>query len=149
GVHGLVPLAFHDVQVGAAHAGAADLHDDVERAADRGLGYVVDLRRLMKFVQSNGLHCSSSPSPEESYLCRSMPRQMLPFASMLIRVLRARCRCSGTASGVTRAPVAGSITSGASSPAGTPRSARRRRRRSSDGDGGTSPSLSSSSPDGA
>ena len=31
GAHGRVPLAVDDVQVGAADAGAADLHDDVER----------------------------------------------------------------------------------------------------------------------
>ena len=40
--HRRVPLALDDVQVGAADAGAADLHDDVERAADRRLGHLVD-----------------------------------------------------------------------------------------------------------
>ena len=36
-VHRLGPLALDDVQVGAAHAGAADLDHHVERALDRGL----------------------------------------------------------------------------------------------------------------
>ena len=42
GCHRRGPLALDDVQVGAADAGAADLHDDVERALDDRLGYVVD-----------------------------------------------------------------------------------------------------------
>ena len=45
-VHRRVPLALHDVQVGAAHPGAADLHDDVERATDGRLWYLVDHRHL-------------------------------------------------------------------------------------------------------
>ena len=36
-----------------------------------------------------------------------MPRQMLPLASRLIRVVRARRRCSGMASPPTGAPVTG------------------------------------------
>ena len=97
-VHRRVPLALHDVQVGAAHPGAADLHDDVERAAEGRLGYLVHDRHLVKSVQTDGLHCSSSPSPDVPYRCRSMPRQMPAFASMLTRVVCARRRCSGTAS---------------------------------------------------
>src|SRR6202034_4840292 len=125
GVHGRVPLALHDVQVGAADPGTTDLHDDIERPTDRRLRHVVDHRRCVKLVQSNALHCcSSSPSPEASYRCRSMPRQMLPFASMLIRVTRARRRCSGTACSLTPTPVTGSITNGASSLAGSPSVAR-------------------------
>jgi hypothetical protein len=46
-----------------------------------------------------------------------MPRQMPAFASMLTRVVCARRRWSGTASPARGAPVAGSISSGASSPA--------------------------------
>ena len=132
-VHRRVPLALHDVQVGAAHPGAADLHDDVERAAEGRLGYLIDDGHLVKSVQTDGLHCSSSPSPDVPYRCRSMPRQMPAFASMLTRVVCARRRCSGTASAASGAPVAGSISSGASSPAGSPSSARRCRSRSSAG----------------
>ena len=36
-----------------------------------------------------------------------MPRQMLPFASRLVRVTCALRRCSGVAAAVTGAPVAG------------------------------------------
>src|ERR1700722_9337217 len=44
GAHRRVPLAFDDVQVGAAAAGAADLDDHVERVSDRRLGDLVDDR---------------------------------------------------------------------------------------------------------
>src|SRR5215469_7924198 len=148
-VHRRVPLTLHDVQVGAAHAGPADLHDDVERAAPGGLGYLVDDRHLVKSVQTDSFHCSSSPSPDVPYRCRSMPRQMPAFASMLTRVVRALRRCSGTASSRSGAPVAGSISSGASSPAGSPSSARRCRSRSSAGDGGAWPRVSAASAGGS
>jgi hypothetical protein len=39
-----LPLAFQDMEVGAADAGAADPDDDVERAVDLGLGYVGELQ---------------------------------------------------------------------------------------------------------
>src|SRR5690349_6858850 len=60
GAHGRVPLALDDVQVGPADAGAADLHDDVQRSADLRLGYVVDHRLGVEFMQPDGLHGSSS-----------------------------------------------------------------------------------------
>src|ERR1039457_4957492 len=161
--HRRVPLALDDVQVSAADAGAADLHDDVERSADLGLRYVVDHRLSMKFVQPDGLHGSStcflvtfvkSPRPQSRtvspcpwvllYLCRSMPRQIPEFASMLTRVTLALRRCSGSASAWTGAPVPGSMSSRASSPAGRPRSARRSRNRSSAREGGSSPRVSAS-----
>src|SRR5437879_1916589 len=131
------PLPLDEGQVGAAAAGAADLHDDVERALDGRLGHLVDDGLLMVTVDPDSLHwapLSSSgacPRPAESYRCRSMPRQMLLFASMLTRVDRARRRCSGAASSRIRSPVAGSISSGAPGPAGRPSSARRCRSRSS------------------
>src|SRR6266566_661050 len=93
--------------------------DGVERAFDARLGHLVDDGLLMVTMDPDSLHwalLSSSgacPRPAESYLCRSMPRQMLLFASMLMRVVRARRRCSGAASPGTRSPVAGSISSGA------------------------------------
>ena len=166
GAHGGVPLPLDDVQVGPADAGAADLHDDVERPADLRLGHVVDHRLGVEFMQPDGLHGSSStcfavyhsvfrrvaggavsPCPWVLlYLCRSMPRQMPEFASMLTRVTLALRRCSGRVdSAVTGAPVTGSISSGASSPAGRPRSARRERNRSSAREGGSSPSVIASS----
>jgi len=70
-----------------------------------------------------------------------MPRQMLLFASMLMRVDLARLRCSGAASSRIRSPVAGSISNGAPGPAGRPSSARRCRSRSSAPDAGTSPKV--------
>ncbi len=94
--HRLCPLALDDVQIGAAHAGAADLHDHVERIGDRRLRHLLDDGLLMVSVQPNGLHRSSSPSPLVSYRCRNMPRQMSALAWMLMRVVRARRRCSGT-----------------------------------------------------
>ncbi len=82
------------------------------------------------------------PSPAVlSYRCCSMPRQMLPFASMLVRVSRARPRCIRRESGRTGSPVFGSISSQASSPAGRPSSARRSRSRCSAAEGGTSPRV--------
>ncbi len=138
----LVPLALDDVQVGAAHAGPADFHDNVERALDTRLGHLVNDGLLVIAMQPDGLHCLPPRLDLQSRIrCRSMPRQMPPFASMLIRVVRARRRCSGIASPLTRAPVAGSISSGAPSPLGRPSSARRCRSRSSAGEGGTSPSV--------
>jgi hypothetical protein len=53
-------LAFDDVQVGAAHSGTADLHDDVERPADHRLGHVVDHRLTVESVQPYSLHVASS-----------------------------------------------------------------------------------------
>ncbi len=86
GAHRRVPLALDDVQVGTADAGAADLHDDVERSADLRIRHLVDDWLSVKLVQPDGLHWSSSPCPGESYRCRSMPRQIPEFASMLTRV---------------------------------------------------------------
>src|SRR6185295_8479117 len=43
-VHGLRPVAVHDVQVGAAHPGATDLDYHIERALERGLRDVIDPR---------------------------------------------------------------------------------------------------------
>ena len=68
GLHRRVPLALDDVQVGAAHPGAADLHDDVERALDRRLGHLVDHRLLVVAVQPNGFHLVLLTSP-----CRDVP----------------------------------------------------------------------------
>jgi len=48
------------VQVGAAHAGPADLHDHVERALDLGLRDVVHDRLVVVGVQPNCLHGVSS-----------------------------------------------------------------------------------------
>ena len=39
----LFPLAFQDVQVGAADAGTADAHDDVQRSIDGGFGDLGEL----------------------------------------------------------------------------------------------------------
>src|SRR5258707_805076 len=71
GAHGGIPLALDDVQVGPANPGAADLHDDVQGAADDGLGHLVDGRLLVECMQSDGLHwfsshCTDSPWPELS-----------------------------------------------------------------------------------
>ena len=59
-VHRLGPVAVDDVQVGAAHAGATDLHDDVERTLERGLRDVVDLGILVVRVYPDGLHRGTS-----------------------------------------------------------------------------------------
>ena len=50
------PLALDDVQVGAAHAGRVDVHQDVERTLDGGLGHVVEAGRLAVVVDANCLH---------------------------------------------------------------------------------------------
>src|SRR5690348_11053555 len=145
-VHRRVPLPLDDVQVGAADAGPADLDDNVERALDARLGHLVDDGLLMIAVDPDSLHWAllssgACPRPAESYLCRNMPRQMLLFASMLMRVDLARRRYSGAASSRIRSPVAGSISSGAPAPAGRPSSALRCRSRSSAADAGASPSV--------
>src|SRR6202035_1333850 len=141
GAHGRVPLAFHDVQVGTADARTADPDDHVEGTADLRLRYLVNDGRLVEFVQPDCLHWSSSPCPGVSYRTLSMPRQMLPLASRLVRVSCALRRCSGSASVRTAAPVFGSMSRGASSPAGSPSSARRSRSRRSGRESGTSPSV--------
>src|SRR5690349_13013939 len=141
GLRSLGPLALDDVQVGAAYPGAADLNDHVERALDDRLGHFLDHGVAMVFMQADGFHCSSSPSPDVSYLWRSMPRQMLPFASMLMRADLARRRCSGAACSRIGSPVAGSMSSGAPGSAGRPSSARRCRSRSSAPDAGASPKV--------
>ncbi len=64
GSHGGIPLALDDVQVGAAHPGAPDSYDDVERPANRRLWYLVDRWLGVERVQTDGLHCASSPSPD-------------------------------------------------------------------------------------
>ncbi len=58
-----VPLALDDVQVGAAHAGAADLHDHVQRSGDGGLRDLFDDDVLVVAVQADSSH-SSSPRPD-------------------------------------------------------------------------------------
>src|SRR5579859_66426 len=147
GVHRGVPLPLDDVQVGPADAGPADLHDDVQRALDARLGHLVDDGMGVVTMDPDSLHgaflsCSwACPRPAEPYRCRSMPRQMLLFASMPMRVALARRRCTGAASSRIRSPVAGSISSGAPGPAGRPSSARRCRSRSSAADAGTSPRV--------
>ncbi len=55
-VHPLIPLPLDDVQVGPADAGATDLDDDIQGAANLRLGHVVNDRRAVKFVQSYGFH---------------------------------------------------------------------------------------------
>ena len=147
-----VPLALDDVQVGAADAGAADLHDDVERAADRGLGHLVDHRLGMEFVQPDGLHGSSStcfratnvtnvqsriclrrvcvqdrlslsvgvvPVPQHAAADAGIRLDAHPGQPGLPQVQRHRRRRR------PGRPVDGSMSSGASSPAGRPSSARR------------------------
>ena len=54
------PLALLDVQIGAAQAGRADAHDDVE--GPRGLRLVdrVELQGLVVLVQPRGLHAATS-----------------------------------------------------------------------------------------
>src|SRR6266566_3713240 len=54
--HRLGPLTLDDVQVGAAHAGSADLHDHVERALDGRLRCLLDHGLLVVPVQPNCLH---------------------------------------------------------------------------------------------
>ena len=120
-VHRRVPLALDDVQVGAADPGAADLHDDVERAAE-GRARVPRRRRASGGTRAGGRPSSAPPRLVlmVPYRCRSMPRQMLPFASMLTRVVPGPAQVQRQASAPIGAPVAGSISSGASSPAGRP-----------------------------
>src|SRR5436305_841628 len=67
---------------------------------------------------------------------------------MPTRVRRARRRCSGTCSAVTRLP-SGWSRSGASSPAGSPSSPRRCRSRSRSAEPGASPSVIAASTAGA
>jgi hypothetical protein len=59
--HRLGPLAFEDVQVGAADPGAADLHDHVQRALQLRFRDVVDLRIGVVVVHPDGLHRHTSP----------------------------------------------------------------------------------------
>src|SRR6266436_2525519 len=69
GSHGGIPLTLDDVQVGPADAGPSYLDDHVERAADDGLGHLIDHWLLVKCVQSDRLHAdSSSPIPADAYL---------------------------------------------------------------------------------
>src|SRR6266705_685471 len=58
---GLVgPLAFDDVQVGPAYAGATDLHDDVERRRDLRIRHVDEFGRDLVLRKLHGLHRGSS-----------------------------------------------------------------------------------------
>jgi hypothetical protein len=50
------PLAFDDVQIRAAQPGAADLDQHIQRAADRGLGDVLDDRTFVVLVQAYRSH---------------------------------------------------------------------------------------------
>src|SRR4029079_15322445 len=52
----LGPLAFEDVQVGAAHAGAADLDDHVERSRRRGYRHLRHLEVLVVADNLDGSH---------------------------------------------------------------------------------------------
>ncbi|KAF0963120.1 hypothetical protein MLGJGCBP_03750 [Rhodococcus sp. T7] len=52
----LLPLPFENMQVGAAHAGAADPHDDIEGALDRGFGNVGELQFGVVSHHLHGLH---------------------------------------------------------------------------------------------
>jgi hypothetical protein len=56
GVHCLVPLALHDVEVGTAHSGAADLDDHIERSGDRRLRDLLDHRVPVVLMQTDGSH---------------------------------------------------------------------------------------------
>src|SRR5258706_6378403 len=76
-------LLLYDGRVARADAGPADLHDDVERPADRGLGHVVDDRLGVEFMQTDGLHGSSSTC-FAVYLCpwfRRVPASVLSQGS--------------------------------------------------------------------
>ena len=59
-VHDVLPDTLDDVQVGAAEAGGADLHDDLVGLHDRGLADVLDLEvdrhRGVVFVEACSLH---------------------------------------------------------------------------------------------
>ena len=55
-VHRGRPVAVDDVQVGAAHAGATDLDDHVQRTLELRLRDVVDLRVFVVGVHADGLH---------------------------------------------------------------------------------------------
>lgn len=59
----LSPLSLQDVEVGAAHTGTADANDDVERAGDRRLGYLLETRRLVVGVDTDGSHALTSARP--------------------------------------------------------------------------------------
>jgi hypothetical protein len=50
GTHRRGPLALHDVQVGAAYSGAADLDDHVQRSSDRRLWNLLNDRVLVVLV---------------------------------------------------------------------------------------------------
>ena len=52
----LLPLALDDVQVGPAHAGATDPHDDVEGPRDPRVGHVHQLGLGVVGVKLDGLH---------------------------------------------------------------------------------------------
>ena len=56
----LRPLAFLDVQVGAAQPRGADLHDHVERPEDLRLVDLLDLQSLVVLVQPRSLHAATS-----------------------------------------------------------------------------------------
>src|SRR5699024_1638890 len=55
----LVPLPLDDVQVGAAHTGAAHLDDDVQRAGQLGLRHLLDDGVLVVGVEPYRLHAAS------------------------------------------------------------------------------------------
>jgi hypothetical protein len=55
-MHPLIPLPFDNVQVGPAHPGPADLHDDIQGTANLRFGHVVNDRRAVKLMQSYGFH---------------------------------------------------------------------------------------------
>ena len=144
-----VPLALDDVQVGAAHPGAADPDDHVERTLDRRLGHLLDDRVLVVAVQPDRPHrllllsrraetgASGVAGAQHAAAHAAVGLDADPGQPGPPQVQRQRRHAD-------RRPGRGSISSGASSPAGSPSSARRRRaaaRRS--GDGGTAPSVSS------
>src|SRR3954451_19928577 len=79
----LGPLALLDVEVRAAQAGRADLHDDVERAGDLRLVDLVEVQCLVVRVQTGRLHDAISSWSVLPYRTRSRSRHMPPFASRL------------------------------------------------------------------
>src|SRR5581483_5262230 len=113
-IHGVGPLALEYVQVGAAHPGTADLHDDVERAGQDRFRDVVQQRWLVVVVHPYGLHristfsltsLSRSVTEPTPYRVASRLRHSPPLTSMLTRVPRTRRRCSGNPSTPTGEPV--------------------------------------------
>src|SRR2546421_958189 len=56
----LSPLSLNDMQIGAAQPGAANAHDDIPRARNRGLRDWLDFGKFMIVVQTDCFHLYSS-----------------------------------------------------------------------------------------